>query len=90
MDSTGNIQVNSYGEAVITAEYDNFSAQMKIFPVAPEIRNLTVLVDTNGIPQLSYFGTYGMTNIIQSSSNLIDWSTISKPRVSVASRTYSF
>lgn len=80
VDSAGNVKVNSYGEAVITAIYGNLSAQMKILPVAPEIRNLTLSLNTNGIPQLSYSGTYGVTNIIQSSSNLVDWTTLSRFR----------
>jgi hypothetical protein len=71
--SDGTITLCSFGNAIISASYKGFTTQMAISSVVPEVRNLTGSVATNGIFQLSYMGTYMMTNMIQASTDLSNW-----------------
>ena len=73
VDSYGTITVNSFGSAAIAASYNGFTAQTIVSTITPSVNNLSVNQLTNGGLQLNFKGTVGATNIIQASTNLLDW-----------------
>jgi len=73
VDSNGTITMNSFGNATIFAGYDGFSAQMLVTSPAPSITSFSGIQNTNKTFQLSFTGTVGTTNIIEASTNLVNW-----------------
>ena len=77
VDSAGTITLKSFGDATVTASYNGFTASIAISSVIPSISNLTGYMTANGFFQLSYMGSYMMTNVIQASTDLRDWVSLS-------------
>jgi pimeloyl-ACP methyl ester carboxylesterase len=73
VDSDGTITMNSFGTATIAASYNGFTSQTVITSLTPSVDNFSGTRLTNGIFQLSFFGTVGTTNIVEASTNLINW-----------------
>src|ERR1039457_1604664 len=77
VDYAGTITLKSFGDATVTASYNGFTASIAISSVIPSISNLTGYMTANGFFQLSYMGSYMMTNVIQASTDLRDWVSLS-------------
>jgi uncharacterized repeat protein (TIGR03803 family) len=73
VDVYGTITVNSYGSANITALYNGFTAQSTVQVTLPSIGHFLGQQSSNSMFLLSFTGTAGTTNIIQASTNLVDW-----------------
>ena len=76
VDAYGTVTMNSFGTATITASYNGFTAQSTLSTVTPTITRFSGIITTNKTFNLSFMGTPGTTNIIQSSTNLIQWSPL--------------
>lgn len=73
VDTNGIVTLNSFGSAEITADYANFSAHATISSITPSIKDAGIGFNHTEGFQLWYFGTAGVTNIIEVSTNLVDW-----------------
>ena len=73
---TGTITLNALGTATVTASYQGFMAQTVVSSLPTIIGNLYGSIATNGAYQLNLFSSAGTTNIVQASTNLINWSTL--------------
>ena len=72
----GTITLNALGTATVTASYQGFMAQTVVSSLPTIIGNLYGSIATNGAYQLNLFSSAGTTNIVQASTNLINWSTL--------------
>ncbi len=73
VDTNGTITMNSFGTATILASYAGMTAQTLVSSPPPSIGNLSGAGSPNGAFQLSFTGTLGTTNLIEASTNLINW-----------------
>jgi probable HAF family extracellular repeat protein len=76
LDSSGTITMNNFGAATIFANYSGFSAQAVITSTTPSISYFSGIGNTDKTFQLSFMGTIGTTNVIEASTNLINWVSI--------------
>jgi pimeloyl-ACP methyl ester carboxylesterase len=73
VDSSGTITMNAFGTATVFANYNGFTAQVNISSTMPSISYFSGIGNTNRTFQLSFWGTVGTTNVIEASTNLINW-----------------
>lgn len=73
VDVSGTITLHSFGIATVTMLYNGFTASILVSSATREVKDLAGYITTNGLFQLTYMGTYMMTNVIQASDNLKDW-----------------
>jgi pimeloyl-ACP methyl ester carboxylesterase len=73
IDAGGTITMNAFGTATVFANYSGFSAQVIVASTTPSIGNLSGIRSTNKTFQLSFTGTVGTTNVIEASTNLVNW-----------------
>ena len=77
VDLSGTITMKSFGTATVLATYGDLTAQTVVSTITPSIMNFSGLQLTNRSFQLSWIAPVGSTNIIQVSTNLVDWATLS-------------
>jgi hypothetical protein len=76
VSTNGTITLNSLGTATVTASCQGFMAQTIVSSAPTIIGNLYGSITTNGAYQLSLYSSTGTTNIVQTSTNLINWSVL--------------
>jgi len=76
-NTNGLVTLNSAGSATIQASYGGYSAQMAVSTSAPLVPQLMFEGKTNESYGFSILGSRGLTNVVQFSTNLVDWSPLS-------------
>jgi hypothetical protein len=73
VDINGTVTLSSFGQAVMTATYKGLTAQTTISSEPPRIGILFAITPTNGGFALGLITSVGTTNVVQASTNLVNW-----------------
>jgi uncharacterized protein YjdB len=73
VDTNGIVTMISTGTAIISAACDGYNNQMTVTSIAPYISGLAGIITANGSFQLSFNASAGTTNVVLSSTNLLNW-----------------
>jgi hypothetical protein len=73
VSSSGIITMNSFGSATIYAYYNGLSSQSVVTSPRPGITSISGILSTNKTYELSFTGTMSTTNVIEASTNLVNW-----------------
>jgi hypothetical protein len=77
VDPSGNVSQIGFGSSVVTATYAGLSAQTLVSSMPVGIRKFSGSLAAGGF-QLSYLGSYGTTNVIEMSTNLVAWTPLAQ------------
>jgi pimeloyl-ACP methyl ester carboxylesterase len=73
VDGLGNITMNAAGTATITATFGGFTGQCVVSTPTVTISEISIDLQAGGAVNVSFMGSLFSTNIVQVSSDLVDW-----------------
>lgn len=76
VDAFGVVTAQGYGSAEITALYNGLLGQTQVYVSPPSVSAFSALSISNGSVSIALIGGTGVTNVLEASTNLADWTTV--------------